>query len=114
MTEKFSLGKGFLTDITPEINSLIMSPDGKRIAYKAHKPDPSDKELVVVDGVEGKEYDGIGPNNPVFSPDSKRVAYQAWGKGKELLVIDGVECHVEGIQSQISKLIFDIQILFTF
>ena len=49
------------------------------------------KRLVVVDGVEGKEYDGIGEGTPVFSPDSKRVAYAAARGAKQLVVVDGVE-----------------------
>ena len=49
------------------------------------------KWLVVVDGVEGKEYDGIGKGTLVFSPDSKRVAYEAQRGGKWLVVVDGVE-----------------------
>ena len=46
---------------------------------------------MVVDGVEGKEYDGIGQGSLVFSPDSKRVAYAAQRGGKQLVVVDGVE-----------------------
>jgi hypothetical protein len=45
--------------------------------------------LVVVDGVEGKEYDGAA--SLVFSPDSGRVAYGAQRGGKWLVVVDGVE-----------------------
>jgi len=52
---------------------LAVSPDGKRVAYLASR---GKRELVIIDGVEGKEYgDGIG--HLVFSPDSKRVAYMA-------------------------------------
>ena len=43
-----------------------------------------------MDGVEGKEYDGIMEGNPVFSPDSKRVAYAANRGGKWLVVVDGM------------------------
>jgi hypothetical protein len=42
-----------------------------------------------VDGVEGKEYDGVG--GVVFSPDSQRVAYMARRGDKVLVVMDGVE-----------------------
>jgi len=44
---------------------------------------------VVVDGAEGKEYDGFAVL--IFSPDGQRVAYAAGRGGKWLLVVDGVE-----------------------
>ncbi len=47
--------------------------------------------LVVVDGEDGKEYDGILEGTPVFSPDSRRVAYGARRRDKHLVVVDGVE-----------------------
>jgi Tol biopolymer transport system component len=47
------------------------------------------KSAVVVDGVEGKEYDEIG--RFIFSSDSKRVAYAAKRNGKWLIVVDEVE-----------------------
>jgi hypothetical protein len=48
--------------------------------------------MVVVDGVEGKEYHDIGA--PIFSPDSQHIAYAAdeGGPGwKDRVVVDGVE-----------------------
>ena len=47
--------------------SLEISPDGKRVAYFAKVG--KGKPFVVVDGEEGKQYDGIGKGTPVFSPD---------------------------------------------
>ena len=44
-----------------------------------------------MDGVEGKEYDGIGIGTPLFCPDGKRVAYEAGRGDKSLVVVDGVE-----------------------
>jgi hypothetical protein len=57
----------------------------------AYPTEREDKQLVVVDGVEGKEYDGIGPGSLVFSPEGKRVAYAALRGDKWLVVVDGVE-----------------------
>ena len=82
-TREVSLGKVH-AGAFPE--SLAVSPDSKRVAYEAKR---GHKQLVVVDGVEGKEYDGAA--NLVFSPDSKRVAYEAKRGDKWLVVVDGVE-----------------------
>jgi hypothetical protein len=48
------------------------------------------KQFVVVDGMEEKQYDGIG-GSLTFSPDSKRVAYGAKVGNKWLVVVDGQE-----------------------
>jgi Tol biopolymer transport system component len=75
-------------------HSLVVSPDSRRVLYVARR---GGKELVVVDGVEGKGYDEIldgripVPEPPVFSPDSRRVAYAARRGGEWLVVVDGVE-----------------------
>ncbi|MEW6416877.1 MAG: hypothetical protein AB1480_02010 [Nitrospirota bacterium] len=58
------------------------------MAYIA-KAKEGDKWLVVVDGKEGKKYDGIGAL--IFSPDSKRVAYQAIEGDEWFVVVDGKE-----------------------
>jgi len=68
--------------------SLHVGRDSKRVAYAVKQ---GEKWLVVVDGVEGKEYDGIGECTPIFSPDSKRVAYVAKRGEKWFAVVDGVE-----------------------
>ena len=68
--------------------SLTVSPDSRRVAYVAQR---GRKQLVVVDGVEGAEYDGIGEGTPIFSPNGGRVAYIAQRGRKWLVVVDGVE-----------------------
>ena len=70
------------------LESLVVSPDSRHVAYAVKR---EEKWLVVVDGVEGKKYDGILEGMPVFSPNSKRVAYVAQRGGKWLVVIDGGE-----------------------
>jgi len=94
-----SLGK-----ILPGIvgKTLAVSPDSKRVAYDAQR---GQKWLVVVDGVEGKEYDGIGAL--LFSRGSKRVAYAAKRGQKWLVVVDGFEGKEYGVFLRGSRLVFD-------
>jgi S1-C subfamily serine protease len=72
-------------------DGIVSSPDARHMAYVARL---GGKQVVVVDGVEGKPYDWIG-GRPVFSPDSKHIAYVAarLAKGKRSwhVVVDGVE-----------------------
>ncbi len=49
------------------------------------------KWSVVVDGKEGRAYDGIGASGIVFSPDGQHVAYAARSGGKWSMVVDGKE-----------------------
>ncbi len=70
-----------------EGTSFLSSPNSKRIAYVATS---GEKQLVVVDGVEGMKYDGIGYNSLVFSADGNRVAYLAKRRSKWVVVVDGV------------------------
>ena len=63
--------------------------------------------MVVVDGVEGKQYDGILEGTPIFSPDSQRVAYEAEIGNKQFVVVDGVEGKQYDVIVKGSKLIFD-------
>src|SRR5664280_271730 len=85
VTREVSLGKIDPGEI-PE--SLAVSSDNKHVAYVEER---GSKRLVVVDGVEGREYDGIDAGTPVFSPDSKRAAYGAGRGDKWLVVVDGME-----------------------
>jgi hypothetical protein len=87
--------------------SLTFSPDGRHLAYAAEtgetvgqlanetsagckvKPCPKPKWSVVVDGNEGKQYDGVG--GFVYSSDSRRFAYTARLGSKWIVVLDGKE-----------------------
>ena len=84
------------------IHNIVFSPDSKRLGYIAERerfvPEEisgvpfglgESKFLAVVDGLEGKEYDGV--REFVFSPDSSRVAYVAKEGEHEFLVLDGQE-----------------------
>jgi Tol biopolymer transport system component len=66
-------------------SSLSFSPNGQRVGYWAKR---AGKRLVVIDGVEGEEYEYV--NYLTWSPDGRRVAYNA---GRPLLkcfvVVDG-------------------------
>lgn len=70
------------------IFSLNSSPDGKRVGFAAIT---GTKRFVVVDGKEGKEYDGVGQSSPVFSPDSAHFAYIAAQDNQQFVVLDGAE-----------------------
>ena len=72
--------KGIITE------TLTCSPDCKSVAFTEKR---DKKMFVVVDGVEGKEYDETG--TPIFSPDSKLVAYGAKRADKWFVVVNGVE-----------------------
>jgi roadblock/LC7 domain-containing protein len=58
------------------------------VAYEARE---DDKRFVVVDGIEGKEYDAIGEGSLIFSPDSQKVAYSAQMSNKWFVVMGGIE-----------------------
>jgi len=49
------------------------------------------KWCVVIDGKEGKPYDGMVIGTLVFSPDSKRVAYGVELGSKQFVVVDEKE-----------------------
>ena len=63
---------------------VVFSPDSKRVAYGVKR---GEKVFVVVDGVEGKEYNWVGW--PAFSPNSQRAAYAMQRGGKWLVVVTG-------------------------
>lgn len=46
---------------------------------------------MVVDGLEQKEYDGVGFGTLAFSPDSQTLAYIATRDNKQLVVVNGAE-----------------------
>ncbi|HJN87071.1 MAG TPA: WD40 repeat domain-containing protein [Dehalococcoidia bacterium] len=70
--------------------SVIVSPDCRRVAYMV-EPVTVSSCFVVVDGQEGKHYDGVEKGSLVFSPNSQRVAYVARAGKKRFAVVDGQE-----------------------
>ena len=75
---------------------LTISPDGKRIAYLAIKPENGNVEIYVreLDALEaqpvrGTEAANVGPLNPFFSPDGKSIGYSAADRGLVSAAIDG-------------------------
>lgn len=86
VTKEESLGK---LPSGADIYSLTTDASFKRLAYVVKR---DGKELAVVNGVEGKEYDKVAEKNEMyFSPDGKRLAYVAKRGEKKLAVVDGVE-----------------------
>jgi len=86
-------GKGFLIVDGKEVrqveltDAVIFSPDS---AHWVCAVSNGGKWVVVKDGVDGKQYDGI-LGSPVFSSDSKHMAYLAVLDGKTVVVRDGEE-----------------------
>jgi Tol biopolymer transport system component len=70
------------------MESLIVSPDMRSVACVVTK---NGKDAVTVNGIRGKEYDGISRGRITYSPDSSHLAYAASDKGDEFAVIDGAE-----------------------
>jgi len=67
-------------------NTLVASPDLRRAAYVSRFRNGM---CVVVDGVDGELFEGIGAGTVAFSSDGKHVAYVAGAKGKQFVVHDG-------------------------
>jgi serine/threonine-protein kinase len=75
---------------------LVISPDGKRIAYYALKPATGNVELYVreLDALEARvlpetEVFPAGNSNPFFSPDGKSIGFFAPDRGVVRVSIDG-------------------------
>lgn len=79
-------GKETKLPATPRLDSLRLSPDGKRTACTVQQ---GISFFVVADGVAGKKYGFI--NSLQFSPDGKRLAYEAVDQNEYLVVADGIE-----------------------
>jgi hypothetical protein len=76
-------------DISPrDQRSLILSPDGKHIAYIGKS---DNKCFVDYDGKEGKSYNKIIDGSLTFSPDSGHLAYMAEDGDEWFVIIDGKE-----------------------
>jgi WD40 repeat protein len=69
--------------------NLLFSPDSKHLAYPVVHSGGG--LAFVLDGREGKQYENISEGTCLFSPDSKRFAYGATRNGKRLVVLDGAE-----------------------
>ncbi len=76
---------------TPDIriSRIIFSPDSRRFAGWAQKGVTGDKQLIVIDGVPGRAYDGI--SDLQFTADSRHVIYVAERTRKVIVAVDGVE-----------------------
>ena len=86
-------------------DTLIFSKDSKHVGYIAGVKDGAAaggnvatpnaaaplKQFVVIDGQEGKHYDGIGRGTLTFGPDGNHSAYAASVGEKQFLVLDGKE-----------------------
>jgi len=69
-------------------DTFRVSLDRKRVAYAAQV---DDKQFIVVDGIDGKLYDGIVKGSLIFSADSKRFAFVAREENQQIVVVDGAE-----------------------
>jgi hypothetical protein len=65
---------------------IRLSPNGQRVAYRV---DRNDKKMVVVDKMEGPQYDDTSA--PIFSPDGRHVAYLARRGSDIFQVVDASE-----------------------
>lgn len=71
------------------MNDRVISPDGKRLAYKVHSISASD--IVVLDGVEQPIVPLGSDGILAFSPNGKRFGYFGWlEKIGNVVVVDGV------------------------
>jgi Tol biopolymer transport system component len=86
-----------------QITDLLLSPDGKHVAYKALR---TDGHSVVRDGKEGKPYFQILDHSLRFSPDGQRLAYMAMLPGGLTVVADGLEGKGYGYNGFIPSLAF--------
>jgi len=85
---QFSTKKRLIVDGVPgpvfdDVRTVVFSPDGSRMAYRAKR---GEKWCAVLDGKVGPEYDVVG--EAIFSPDSRRVAYAVEEGGKWHAVVD--------------------------
>jgi Tol biopolymer transport system component len=85
-----------LGPVPDQVVRRVTSADGCHVAMVANR---GKRCLVVLDGVEGPEFDAVtGPDHetpdkdgPLFSADGKRLAYVGRREGTWIAVVDGVE-----------------------
>ncbi len=74
-----------------EVASLIFSPDSKRFAYAAFM---DKKQFVVLDGIEGKRYDGIfkvgGIGTQKFIFDSSDSLHYLAAEGNSVYIVEEI------------------------
>jgi Tol biopolymer transport system component len=88
VTKEESLGQ-LLPGARPE--TLTVDAGFQHVAYVVKR---GDKEVVVLNGVAGKEYDAVMGRDRFgmfFSPDGNHLAYVARRNGNNLVVVDGAE-----------------------
>jgi hypothetical protein len=78
---KLTVKETLLAELPPGVDpkSVVVSPDGKRVAYVQAQ---DKQQVVMLDGVAGKPYAGIATETLQFSLDSKRLLYVASPSGK--------------------------------
>jgi len=99
--DQIAVGSVTFNRTTAFFESIVFSPDSRRVAYLARK---SEKWLMVIDGRPGPEYDEIKravfsfdeygrPDGPsyslAFSSEGKHVAYAARVDNKWSVIVDG-------------------------
>jgi len=89
--KRFVYEKRIVQNITSPFfypKTLAISPNGTRFAYVETD---DNKDFVVLDGINGKPYDGRA-GNIIFSPDSRRFVYLVQTAIKKFfIVVDGIE-----------------------
>jgi len=81
---EIGLGSVDISDRKKE--SLIVSPDGRHLAYVKRV---QAKQVVVIDGKDSREYPSVKEDSFSFSPDSQHFAYGVWD-GESKVILDGV------------------------
>jgi hypothetical protein len=70
---------------------IIVSPDGTRVAHAVSKGGWVHVEIAGRDQKVFPEYERVDLAHALFSPDSQRLAYEGMNKGREFVVLGGVE-----------------------